>query len=101
VDKGTAARELVAGASAALVIGDDRGDLAAFLAVDRLLRDGRLAHAVRIAVHSPETPTELLEHADLVVDGPDGALKLLEDLADLFERRHERARTAEGARPAP
>jgi trehalose 6-phosphate phosphatase len=100
VDKGTAVLELAGGAAAALVMGDDRGDLAAFLAVNRLLHEGRLAHAVRIAVRSPETPTELLRHADLEVGGPAGALRLLEDLADLLGHRHRRGSIAGDARPA-
>jgi trehalose 6-phosphate phosphatase len=85
IDKGTTAGELADGASAALVMGDDRGDLAAFVALSRLIEERRLDHAVRVAVRSPESPTELLDHADLEVDGPAGALELLEDLADLLE----------------
>jgi trehalose 6-phosphate phosphatase len=83
VDKGTAVEELAAGASAALFIGDDRGDLAAFDALTRLVDEGRLAQAVRVAVRSAEAPAELLERADLVVDGPVGALRLLDELAAL------------------
>jgi trehalose 6-phosphate phosphatase len=33
---------------------------------------------LRVAVRSAETPPELLEAADLVVDGPEGVLALLE-----------------------
>ncbi|MGH9010796.1 MAG: trehalose-phosphatase [Acidimicrobiia bacterium] len=84
VDKGTAVEELADGASAALFIGDDRGDLAAFDALTRLVDQGRLAHAVRVAVRSAETPAELLERADLVVHGPDGALHLLDELTALL-----------------
>lgn len=84
VDKGTATEELAAGASAALFIGDDRGDLAAFDALTRLVDDGRLRHALRIAVGSAETPAELLQRADLAVDGPPGALAVLSCLADLL-----------------
>jgi trehalose 6-phosphate phosphatase len=80
VDKGTAVEELAAGVSAAMFIGDDRGDLAAFDTLTRLVDEGRLAHAVRVAVRSAETPAELLERADLVVDGPEGALDLLKRL---------------------
>jgi trehalose 6-phosphate phosphatase len=81
VDKGTAVEELAAGASAALFIGDDRGDVAAFDALTRLVDEGRLTHAVRVAVRSSETPAALLERADLAVDGPEGALDLLNHLA--------------------
>src|SRR4051812_31222389 len=83
VDKGTATEELAAGASGAMFIGDDRGDLAAFDALTRLVEEGRLAHAVRVAVRSPETPPELLERAGIAVDGPHGALELLNRLAEL------------------
>jgi trehalose 6-phosphate phosphatase len=83
VDKGTAVEELASAASAALFIGDDRGDLAAFDALTRLVDEGRLAHAVRVAVRSAEAPAELLERADLVVDGPRGALRLLDELVAL------------------
>ena len=83
VDKGTAVEEIAAAASAALFIGDDRGDLAAFDTLTRLVDQGRLAHALRVAVRSAETPAELLERADLVVDGPHGALRVLDELATL------------------
>jgi trehalose 6-phosphate phosphatase len=83
VDKGTAVEELADGASAALFIGDDRGDLAAFDTLTRLVDQGRLANAVRVAVSSAETPADLLERADLVVDGPAGALRLLDELVGL------------------
>ena len=85
VDKGTATAALADGASAALVIGDDQGDVAAFSAAGRLVEQGRLGHAVRVAVRSPEAPAELLAQADLHVDGPEGALRLLKELADRLE----------------
>jgi trehalose 6-phosphate phosphatase len=78
VDKGTATTALAAGAHAALVAGDDRGDLAAFAALTQLLENGQLAHALRVAVRSPEAPKELLGQADHEVDGPGGLLALLE-----------------------
>lgn len=83
VDKGTAVEELVATASAALFMGDDRGDLAAFETLTRLVDEGPLVHAVRVAVRSAETPADLLERADVVVDGPRGALCLLDELVAL------------------
>ena len=86
VDKGTAAEELADGASAALFVGDDRGDLAAFAALMRLVEQGRLAHAVRVAVRSAESPPELLAQADVIVDGPHGALELLDRLVELPHR---------------
>jgi trehalose 6-phosphate phosphatase len=59
--------------------GDDRVDLPAFDALDRL-RDYGLS-TLRIAVRSDEAPSELLERADLIVDGPAGMLDLLGRLA--------------------
>jgi trehalose 6-phosphate phosphatase len=74
-DKGTALADAAAGLRAVCFLGDDRGDLAAFDALDRLAADG--VHTVRIGVRSPEMPAELEARADVVVDGPLGALDLL------------------------
>ena len=48
--------------------GDDLADLDAFAAVDRLAAAGRTG--VKVAVRSAETPHQLLDAADVVVDGP-------------------------------
>lgn len=80
IDKGTEVEELARGMGAACFVGDDEGDVAAFAALDRLGAVG--VHTVRVAVSSDESPEELLARADLVVDGPHGALALLEALAD-------------------
>jgi trehalose 6-phosphate phosphatase len=64
--------------TAALFAGDDRVDLPAFDALDVLAEEG--VQTLRVAVDSDEAPEELLERADLVVDGPDGAVALLRDL---------------------
>lgn len=79
-DKGTAVLQLCTGLSAALFLGDDIGDLPAFAALDRLADQG--VDAVRVAVRSTEAPPALLERADLVVDGPEGAHRLLQRLLD-------------------
>jgi trehalose 6-phosphate phosphatase len=79
-DKGTAVEEQAAGLEAACFVGDDRGDLAAFDALDRLR--ARNVVTLRVAVRSPEAPAELLERADVLVDGPAGALELLRTLAE-------------------
>ncbi|MGI8795753.1 MAG: trehalose-phosphatase [Acidimicrobiia bacterium] len=82
VDKGTAVESLLApGFFAAGYAGDDRGDLPAFDALDRVVNAGRLTHAVRIAVASDESPPELLARSDIVVDGPEALAALLEALA--------------------
>ncbi len=80
-DKGTAVEGIVDGTKRACFAGDDRGDLDAFAALERLSSAGRLEHAVRIAVGSAEVPPELLARADLVVDGPPGLVSVLEQLA--------------------
>jgi len=72
----TRARE--ADLHAVLFAGDDRVDIPAFDALD-VLRSQGVATA-RIAVASDEAPPELIERADLVVDGPDGVLELFEGL---------------------
>jgi trehalose 6-phosphate phosphatase len=77
-DKGTALAEAAAGLGAACFLGDDRGDLAAFDALDRMAADGM--HVARIGVRSAEMPPELEQRADLIVDGPEGALELLRAL---------------------
>lgn len=82
VDKGTVAEELAGGAHAALVAGDDHGDLPFFDALDRLMAAGQLGFGLRVAVASPEAPAALLERADLRVDGPPGLQSILERLAD-------------------
>jgi trehalose 6-phosphate phosphatase len=76
-DKGDAVRQVVAasGASAVVVVGDDRGDLPAFAAAAELG-----GGSLRVAVASAEAPRELLDAADLVVEGPEGARDLLERL---------------------
>ena len=67
-DKGDAVRRVVAesGARSVLVAGDDLGDLPAFAVA------AELGRGLRVAVRSAEAPPELLDAADLVVDGPEG-----------------------------
>lgn len=64
---------------AALFAGDDEADLDAFVALDRLESNGLLA--VKVAVRGDETPPSLLESADVVVEGPEGLVELLRQLA--------------------
>ncbi len=75
-DKGLVLSQSAAGLTHVLFLGDDRGDLEAFDALDELVAGGGVC-ATRVAVRSPESPGELLARADLVVDGPEGALSLL------------------------
>lgn len=78
VDKGAVVDDLTAGCRAACYVGDDMGDLPAFAALDRLAGLG--VHTVRVAVTGEEAPAALLDRADIVVDGPAGALDLLRSL---------------------
>jgi trehalose 6-phosphate phosphatase len=64
---------------AALFAGDDVADMDAFEALDRLRDRGLLA--VKVAVAGPETPSPLVDAADLVVDGPGALVELLRQLA--------------------
>ena len=75
-DKGTAVQALLIdrGLNRALYAGDDTTDLDGFRGLDGL------EVSVRVAVSSPEGPPELREAADVVVDGPAGALALLRSL---------------------
>jgi trehalose 6-phosphate phosphatase len=79
--KGGAVERLVAEnqLSAALFAGDDVADLDAFRALDGLAEKGFLA--VKVAVRAEETPGELMEAADVMVDGPEGLVELLGQLA--------------------
>ena len=91
VDKGTVVRALVAEhdeqAAAPLrsvaAFGDDIGDLPAFAAVGELRgADGRPLLAVRVAAVDAESPPAVAAAADLTVQGADGAVALLRQLAD-------------------
>jgi trehalose 6-phosphate phosphatase len=79
-DKGSVVERAAAGLRAVCFLGDDVGDLPAFAALDRLAAAG--VHAVKVAVSTEEAPVAVLERADVVVDGPQGALALLEWLVD-------------------
>ncbi|HTP15937.1 MAG TPA: trehalose-phosphatase [Streptosporangiaceae bacterium] len=85
-DKGQALKELVSarGASAVLFCGDDLGDRPAFHAV-RELRAAGIA-GVTVCSGSAEV-AGLADEADLVVDGPDGVVGLLEYLRAVLARR--------------
>jgi trehalose 6-phosphate phosphatase len=84
IDKGQAVRTLVerAGSRAALFGGDDATDLDAFAALESLKAEGKLEAVVRVGVRSEEGPPEIVERADLVVDGVEGFTRVLAALAD-------------------
>lgn len=80
VDKGSAVLDLAGPASTICFIGDDRGDLPAFAALDDLATRGRTV--LRVAVLSEEADPDLLAAADLVVEGPAGVQALLTDVLE-------------------
>lgn len=77
-DKGTVVEQRLGDATSVIVLGDDVADLAAFDAADRLAAAG--IRAVRVGVRSDESPSELVDRADVVVDGPDGVRDFLRSL---------------------
>ncbi len=85
-DKGTVVAALAdnPGVRHACYLGDDRADAAAFAALRRL--GGRGITTRTVAVRGAETPAEVLATADEVVEGPAGALGLLERLAQAASR---------------
>jgi trehalose 6-phosphate phosphatase len=82
-DKGRAVRSLVEAASsrAALFAGDDTTDLDAFDALRDMQEDGALDVSVLVGVRSDEGPAEIVERADIVVDGVEGFTGVLVALA--------------------
>ena len=82
IDKGRAVRDLVRAHAVrtALYGGDDRTDLDAFDALAALAEDGTLEAAVRVGVRSEDGPFEVVERADVTVDGVRGFTAVLEAL---------------------
>ncbi|MFF7982227.1 trehalose-phosphatase [Streptomyces sp. NPDC007901] len=76
MDKGVALREYAReiGAESVLYVGDDLGDIPAFAAVEKLREQG--VPGVLVCSGSEEV-TELADRADVVVDGPEGVVRLL------------------------
>lgn len=65
---------------AALYVGDDTTDIDAFRSLRALKDGGSLSYALCVAVGSDETPQELADEADLIIDGTSGVRSLLEAL---------------------
>ncbi len=83
VDKGTAVAGVLEGRelSRALFGGDDTTDVDAFRRLRELAGEGALEGVVCVGVASAETPAAVVEEADLVVEGTEGFLRILESLA--------------------
>jgi len=81
--KDAAVAALLAGidVSTAAYAGDDRTDLDACRRLRELCDEGRLTRAVCIGVVSNEAPPELAEESSLAVEGPEGWIDLLAELA--------------------
>ena len=77
-DKGTVLADAAEGFRQVCFLGDDRGDLSAFDALERMAAEG--VTVVKVGVASSEAPEEVLERADLVVEGPEGSLSVLRAL---------------------
>lgn len=83
-DKGRVVTDLAQGLTAVCYLGDDLGDLPAFGALHHLAASG--VSTLAVAVRSPESPPELLAQADAAVEGPQGALGLLQRLTSASQR---------------
>jgi trehalose 6-phosphate phosphatase len=81
MDKGVALRDHLTetGAESVLYAGDDLGDLPAFASIEKLRTEG--TPGLLVCSGSAEV-TELSERADLVVDGPQGVVRLLAAIAE-------------------
>jgi trehalose 6-phosphate phosphatase len=79
MDKGQAVRTLAdeVGAGGFLFAGDDLGDLEAFDAVAKMAKDGM---PTLLVCSVSDEESALVEHADVVVHGPEGVLDLLRQL---------------------
>ena len=82
VDKGTAVSAALEGRglSHAMFGGDDTTDVDAFRRLRELAGAGSLEGAVCVGVSSAETPPVVVAEADLVVEGTEGFLQVLETL---------------------
>ena len=82
-DKGEGVRKLLSGTDVeqAIYVGDDMTDLDAFHALSELRAEGALRLAIRVGVRSEDGPEEIVEEADIVVEGTDGVRELLGLLA--------------------
>jgi trehalose 6-phosphate phosphatase len=80
MDKGEATRRLIEehGIEAAITGGDDVGDQAMFEAVSSLPR------ALRVVIESDETPTALIDLADVRVPSPHAFVEILESCASML-----------------
>jgi trehalose 6-phosphate phosphatase len=83
VDKGTAVAAELQGRGFAYAFsgGDDTTDVDAFRRLRELAAEGALEGTVCVGVASAETPADVVDEADLVVEGTDGFVRVLEILS--------------------
>jgi trehalose 6-phosphate phosphatase len=83
LNKGRGVQRLLDGSdmTAAIYVGDDNTDVDAFETLRRLTAEGQLQIGLCVGVRSDETPRELEDQADVLVDGPHGVRTLLSALA--------------------
>jgi trehalose 6-phosphate phosphatase len=79
IDKGAGVVNLLRDAhvGAGMFVGDDFTDLDAFRMLRKLKDGGELTAALCVGVRSEEGPPEIVDEADIVVDGTDGVRELL------------------------
>ena len=84
IHKGYALRRFVEHFQLQAVVfaGDDRTDLDGVLEVQHLRAEGR--NALAIVVQHDDTLPDLLAHADLVVQGVEGMVRLLQEIAEML-----------------
>jgi trehalose 6-phosphate phosphatase len=82
ISKGNGIKKLLRAhdVDAALYVGDDRTDVDGFTGLRELVEQGRLRAAVCVGVTSEETPAELRDAADVLVEGTAGVRGMLEAL---------------------
>jgi trehalose-phosphatase len=80
-DAAVAALLAMDGVTRAVYAGDDRTDLDAFRRLRELVEEGALEAAVCVGIVSDEGPPEIAEEADIAVEGPEGWIELLAELA--------------------
>lgn len=82
INKGKALRRFVNQFALRGVIfaGDDRTDLYGILEIEQLRKEGYAAHS--IVVQHDDTPAALLEHGDTIVQGVEGMIQLLKEMAE-------------------
>jgi trehalose 6-phosphate phosphatase len=91
IDKGVVVRRRLeaCGARRVAFLGDDASDLVGFAAIDAAVAGTRAAAApvsgLRIAVAGDDVPSELIERADVVLDAPEEAARLLAELVAHLE----------------